>query len=79
VKRDTVEYRKFPEGDVIAIFPEMFEGYLNGRDGEPLVNSYQHIGQHGAASLSLMWELPEAFPGEYADLEAELRQIGYNV
>ncbi len=39
--------------------------------------SYQHVGQHGAASSELVRELRPATPAEYADLLAELKDIGY--
>lgn len=65
-------FRKFPEGDIIAIFP--YDNY--GKAG--LVNSYQHVGQHGAASLSLLDELEQCSPDEYKSLYDELESIGYH-
>ena len=59
-----VKFRKFKEGDVIAIF----------LDWEcPM--SYQHHGQHGACSKNL--RLRRATPAEYQDLLEELVKIGY--
>ena len=67
---DRIIFRKFPEGDVIALFPDQPEG--RGR-----INSYQHVGQHGAADYQLIRELRPAKPAEYHDLLRELKNIGY--
>ena len=69
-KCDRVIFRKFPEGDVIALFPDQAEG--RGR-----INSYQHVGQHGAADYALLKELRVAKPAEYRSLLQELKNIGY--
>jgi hypothetical protein len=69
-KCDRVIFRKFPEGDVIALFPSQSEG-------PGLINSYQHTGQHGAASQQLIKALRPAKPFEYESLLQELRAIGY--
>lgn len=71
-----VIFRKFRDGgDIVALFPEMEEG-IN------LCNSYQHIGQHSAASYAWLVGGPNritvpAKPPEYADLLEELTSIGY--
>jgi len=71
-----VIFRKFRDGgDIIALFPEMEEN-----DG--LCNSYQHIGQHGAANYCGLVSAQDrttapATPEEYADLLEELEAIGY--
>jgi len=65
-----VIYRKFPEGDVIALFPELPEdmyGYS--------FRSYQHIGQHGIADDGIIQNTYPANPSEYADLHKELQSI----
>lgn len=71
-----VIFRKWPKkkgGDVIALFPG-----LAGTVGDPFTcNSYQTIGQHGAASVFLTRETRKAKPEEYADLKKELERIGY--
>lgn len=64
-------FRVFPEGDVIALFPEQVEY------NPSFVNSYQHMGQHSAAHVDLIRELRCAKPSEYKPLLSELRQIGY--
>ena len=68
-----VIYRKFKEGDVIALFPE-----LPGDTSPHTCLSYQHIGQHGAASADLSRSTTLAKPAEYAELDQELKSIGYD-
>ena len=67
-----VIFRKFPEGDVIALFPEQDQG-------RGLITSYMEIGQHGDASKSLITDLEPASKEEYAKLAAELERIGYDI
>ena len=70
---DKVMFRKFGNGEVIALFPEMpFD--LNGN-----ITSYMHVGQHGAASIDLCNSLSPASEDEYHDLYDELVQIGYDL
>lgn len=67
-------FKKFPEGDVIALFPDEAADY-NGN-----IVSYQRIGQHSAASPDLLTELPDASKSERAALLRELTSlIGYDV
>jgi len=68
-----VKFRKFPEGDVIALFPEE-EADLRGN-----CMSYMCIGQHGAASPELIEELTPATPAEYKAIKEELERIGYHL
>ena len=68
--------RKEYEREVIALFPE-----LPG-DNDPYSTclSYQHVGQHGAAAVSLMDVTRPATPEEYAPLMRELvAAVGYNL
>lgn len=66
-------FRKFPDGEIIAIFPEM-------REGNYMCGSYLHVGQHGAGHYHIMIHRTEkASPQEYADLKEELESIGYNL
>lgn len=69
-----VIFKKWPDGDVIAVFPELLGDY-----SPHTCLSYEHVGQHGAASVSLMSSLAPAKPEEYADLKEELESIGYNL
>lgn len=70
-----VIFRKFPEGDILALFPEI------SADFQPYhCLSYMHIGQHSAADINAMVINSKlATPTEYADLKAELESIGYNL
>ena len=71
---DTVKvvFRKFDNGDVIALFPEE-------EQGRGLITSYMEMGQHGDASKSLITDLEPASKEEYAKLAAELKRIGYDI
>ena len=70
-----VIFRMDREGVVFALFPELPAdnfGYF--------CTCYQHIGQHCAADYQgCIAESRPATPAEYADLEAELRQRGYDL
>jgi hypothetical protein len=61
-------FRVFPEGDVIALFP-------NESTHSGFIQSYQHIGQHGDASSELITDLREATSQESASLLNELIAI----
>jgi hypothetical protein len=61
-------------GDVIALFPE-----LPADKWGHYCDSYEHVGQHGAASPNLVSHTSPAQPEEYAALASELRQIGYDL
>lgn len=65
-----VSFRVFPEGDVIALFPN--EAYGSGQ-----ILSYQRLGQHGGASRALVKELRKATRAEYGPLLSELKSLGY--
>ena len=70
-----VIFRKYRDGDILALFPEL-PADIYGHNCE----SYQHIGQHGAASTALTAvHTVKATPEEYADLHAELTAIGYDL
>jgi hypothetical protein len=67
-----VIFRKWPNGNIIALFPE-----LPGTNSPFTCLSYEHYGQHGAAST----DLPNtvlAKPREYEELRRELVSIGYD-
>jgi hypothetical protein len=76
MKKDTektkVIFRKFPDGEVIALFPEMPEH-------DYLIGSYMHVGQHGTASKGIVQSTKLASPEEYNDLFNELSGMGYNL
>lgn len=67
-------FRKYPDGQVIALFPDI---PWSGRRGE--VTSYMHLGQHGAANYChVVATTKPATEGEYSDLLSELQAIGYD-
>jgi hypothetical protein len=72
---DIVIFRKFPDGDIIALFPCLPAECLTAWPCQ----SYMHIGQHGAADPRIMYDTRPARPQEYAALKAELEQIGYRL
>jgi hypothetical protein len=79
MERDTeqtpVIFRVFKDGgDVVALFPE----FVNYPDG--CVESYQRMGQHGAANYSHCMKVSRpATANESAALKRELESIGYNL
>ena len=70
---DKVIYRKFKEGDIIALFPQIADK-VNGWS----CVSYMHTGQHSGANPDIVYSTKLATPEEYAELHAELEKIGYN-
>ena len=69
-----VVFRKWRNGDVIALFPDWFD------DNRGLVQSYEHVGQHGMADyIHIIKTTQQATQAEYADLETELTEIGYDL
>jgi hypothetical protein len=71
--KDKVLFRKFEDGEVIAIFPDL------EWDTQGNVTSYMHIGQHGACDTDLINELEKASESEYKPLADELESIGYKL
>lgn len=69
-----VVFRKFKEGDIIALFPEILGTY----DPRTCM-SYQHIGQHGSADTAIINDTYPARVNESDDLFQELTAIGYNL
>lgn len=63
------------QGECLALFPR------EAADLQPYANclSYAHLGQHGAASLTLARASRPATVAEYKELAAELRRIGYKL
>lgn len=69
-----VIFRKFADGDVIALFP-----YLPASPDPAMCESFIHFGQHGAADLAgVMSRTRPAVPGEYAALRRELESAPYS-
>ena len=72
-ERTKVVFRAYPEGDVLALFPEE-PGDCTGRT----CSCYQHVGQHGQADYNgCIASTRAAKPEEYAPLARELNMIGY--
>ena len=66
------DFRKYKEGDVIALFP-------NDDEGNYKVGSYQHVGQHSPADYQgVIRSTKPALPHEYADLKHELTGHPYH-
>lgn len=69
-----VVFRKWPDGDVIALFPT-----LEFNAGMQQCTSYQHIGQHGPANyVHCIAGTTPATPAEYAALKRELESDPYH-
>lgn len=67
-----VVFRKYKDGDVIALFPYDIETL----DGE--VGCYMHVGQHGSADYhGVIAVTKPASEVEYADLKRELESNPY--
>ena len=76
MKKVNVAFRKFEDGEVIAIFPNI---YPVAKDSKAEVMSYMHMGQHGMCMECLVNELEKASKEEYTPLKKELEMIGYLV
>ena len=63
-------FRKAPDGTIIALDPAVVEG-------EGLILSYEHIGQHSPASVDLLTEWEKPNWAEVLPLYNELKSIGY--
>ena len=70
-----VIFRKYPDGEIIALFPTLAGSVALSYS----CWCYQHIGQGGAADSGLVISSTEpASPDEYADLLAELISMGWD-
>lgn len=68
-----VIFRKWPDGDILALFPEVPADIVGG-----LCSSYEHCGQHGGADyFHCITKTKPALPSEYEVLKVELETIGY--
>lgn len=65
-----IVFRKFPDGQVIALFCHSAKYCNTG-----MVMSYMHQGQHGEAARDIGQRLPLANEREYASLKRELEGI----
>ncbi len=70
-----VQFRKFKDGQVIAIFPE-----LEGSSIDYSCLSYMHVGQHDSCDpIGLKDTTKPASEAEYANLKRELEDNGYRL
>lgn len=63
-------FRKAPDGTILALDPASIEG-------EGLILSYEHVGQHSPASVDLLTEWDKPSWSEILPLYNELKAIGY--
>lgn len=68
-----VVFRKFPDGQIIALFPD---DHANAYGD---IMSYMHEGQHAPASRSVIQATKAATPEEYSQLADELTALGYDL
>lgn len=69
-----VVFRKYPDGELIALFPE-----LPATPDPSFCLCYSHIGQHSAATPDLVHITKRATENEAAPLKTELERIGYTL
>jgi hypothetical protein len=76
VKNEKVIFRIYPDGDIVALFPEIASDNIGYN-----CNSYMHVGQHGGACpMIVVSQTKPATPDEYAVLQDELeRVVGYDL
>ncbi len=68
-----VIFRKWPDGVILALFPE-----IPGTNAGGSCSSYVFVGQHGGADyFHCIRTTKPAKPAEYAELKAELENLGY--
>jgi hypothetical protein len=72
-ERTKVIFRKFPNGEIIALFPE-----LPGTNDVSTCLNYMHIGQHGSGKATLDGT-KKANWLEHGDLYIELTRLGYHL
>lgn len=69
-----VIFRKWKDGQIIAIFPEELGDY-----SPYTCSSYMSIGQHSACDPLIIQTTKSAKKNEYQDLFDELTKIGYDL
>jgi len=70
-KEERVVFRKFKDGEVIALFPDQY----SPRTG--MIGSYMHNGQH-SDTMPHFGDTKPAEPNDYMDLYLELIRQGYS-
>ena len=75
IASDTVVFRRWQNGDVIALFPELPSDLYGDYCG-----AYEHVGQHGGADyFGVIQKTTPCSSEQSADLATELRRIGYRL
>jgi len=67
-----IVFKKFPTGEVIALFP----------DSTPIlgyIDSYMVVGQHSPAHKDLLTDLEDVSPSECGEIIRDLRLVGYEI
>lgn len=72
-KKTKVIFRKFPDGEIIALFPE-----LPGTNDITTCLNYMHVGQHGSGKATCEGTKPASLIQRHI-LQEELEMIGYNL
>jgi len=62
---------------ILAVFPD--DLYNERLYGKKMVTCYEHIGQHSGCTTQYLKGKKLARPEQYADLQKELENIGYNL
>lgn len=62
-----VVFRKFKDGQIIALFPDIKDGHY--------IMSYMHIGQHSNTDRSIVYDTKPATEEEYKELYDELVNV----
>ncbi|HDZ14732.1 hypothetical protein LCGC14_0844740 [marine sediment metagenome] len=71
---DKTIFRKYPDGEIIALFPQISANISGWHCA-----SYMHVGQYGGATpFFVVSQTRLATPEEYRELYLELERIGYN-
>jgi hypothetical protein len=72
---DTVVFRKWKNGSLIALFPEL-PADIHGR----YCDAFEHVGQHGGADyFGVIQQTKPCSLDDATDLITELRTIGYEL
>ena len=75
IASDTVVFRRWQNGDVIALFPELPSDLYGD-----YCDAYEHVGQHGGADyFGVIQKTTPCSSEQSADLATELRRIGYRL
>lgn len=68
-----VVFRKYPDGEIIALFPELDEPGL-------MCSCYTALGQHSSADYTgTVEKTTPASDDEYWQLKTELEELGYDL